>query len=567
MCGRCPAGKFQDEEGNTACKLCPPGYFCQRGATTAQPCQGGTYANRSGLASARGCTPVVAGYWAPLGSALPQPCPASGFYCPGAAADKSNTPGGSLPIELATGSSSTTEEVEVMEQEMTLDISMEDYNETAIKVNLAALYGVPVELIELGASAGSLLLKITIRTSTSEEGGSNPAALGLSLSQIVDSVNAIDSSAITSSLSMALGTNLSVTVRPPTQKRVTQVAQQIAPAGAWTTAGKIIPCPRGYYNPLPGQTYSGACIPCPQYSTTLNESSTNISQCLCLQGFNKRIIDGEPVCECPAGSEMNDGASCSPCGLGTFKATRGNIKCTSCPVFGSTTAERGADDEALCVCDVGTFRAESVLKNISVAIDMGDAVESSGSFTFTCEPCVNVHETKSIEMTDCSLPGASLDKMPIRPGYWRQSRTSRFVRTCLFAGNASCIGGTNISQQCATGYRGPFCNLCTVGYYGGRGGSCERCDGDPAVAIGAAVGAAVGSLILLAFLLARWKKHFAEVIRDLLEIASTELHSGINEGSAVNFATVFNVLEYVPMHTLNATTHDFSLSPQLEKRS
>lgn len=304
-CSRCPAGTFQDAEGQTSCKPCEPGYFCPQGATTGQPCKGGTYANRTGLESAKACTPVLAGYWAPLGSALPEPCPASGFYCPGAASDSRF--GGSLPIELATGSSSTIEEVEVVEQEMTLDISIEEYNETAVKLELALLYGVPPEYIELGATPGSLQLKITIKPPPASAGES---ASSISLTDIVASMQAVDSSSITRSLSTALGTNITVTVSPPQQKTVAQVAQKTAPAGAWTTAGKIIPCPVGYYNPLPGQTYSGACLPCPQYSTTLNESSTSISQCLCLQGFEKSIVDGNPVCECAAGLEINDGSRC-----------------------------------------------------------------------------------------------------------------------------------------------------------------------------------------------------------------------------------------------------------------
>ena len=43
------------------------------------------------------------GYWAPTGSALPEPC-FSGFICPGAANDEVNDPPGSKPIILEVGS-------------------------------------------------------------------------------------------------------------------------------------------------------------------------------------------------------------------------------------------------------------------------------------------------------------------------------------------------------------------------------------------------------------------------------------------------------------------------------
>ena len=72
----------------------------------------------------------------PLGSALPEPCPPTGFYCPGAANDETNDPPGSKPIIVSVGAQTATVEVEVVEQQMTLDISIDEYNETAVKVRV-----------------------------------------------------------------------------------------------------------------------------------------------------------------------------------------------------------------------------------------------------------------------------------------------------------------------------------------------------------------------------------------------------------------------------------------------
>ena len=82
----------------------------------------------------------------------------------------------------------------------------------------------------------------------------------------------------------------------------------LCPAGAFCGKATVIPtaCPEGSYCIVGSPTPAS----CPQYSTTLNESSTSISQCLCLQGFEKSIVDGNPVCECAAGLEINDGARC-----------------------------------------------------------------------------------------------------------------------------------------------------------------------------------------------------------------------------------------------------------------
>ena len=51
---------------------------------------------------------VAAGFWAPLGSSVPKPCPEMGFYCPGALFDTVNDVGGSEPIIMPVGQSTTT---------------------------------------------------------------------------------------------------------------------------------------------------------------------------------------------------------------------------------------------------------------------------------------------------------------------------------------------------------------------------------------------------------------------------------------------------------------------------
>ena len=89
--------------------------------------------------------------WAPLGSAVPEDCPASGFYCPGAAADTINDPPGSKAIIIPVGDSTTTEteEVEVVTQEMTLDVTCDSFDIEAVKQALALQYGVDPSLITI----------------------------------------------------------------------------------------------------------------------------------------------------------------------------------------------------------------------------------------------------------------------------------------------------------------------------------------------------------------------------------------------------------------------------------
>ena len=58
------------------------------------------------------CTPAPRGKWAPLGSAVAEDCPASGFYCPGALRD--DLYGGAKPIIMPVGQSTETQEVQTV---------------------------------------------------------------------------------------------------------------------------------------------------------------------------------------------------------------------------------------------------------------------------------------------------------------------------------------------------------------------------------------------------------------------------------------------------------------------
>ena len=70
---------------------------------------GGTYGNATGLIQESQCLAVYAEYWAPVATAIPKLCPASGFICPGAAQDTVSEVPGSEPVLVAEGG--TSEEV------------------------------------------------------------------------------------------------------------------------------------------------------------------------------------------------------------------------------------------------------------------------------------------------------------------------------------------------------------------------------------------------------------------------------------------------------------------------
>ena len=76
-----------------------------------------------GLVTSGGCIKVTRGFWAPMASKEPEPCPASGFFCPGWEDDGVNDPPGSKPIIVSQGGATVEQKVEVVQQELTLDMA------------------------------------------------------------------------------------------------------------------------------------------------------------------------------------------------------------------------------------------------------------------------------------------------------------------------------------------------------------------------------------------------------------------------------------------------------------
>ena len=154
--------------------------------------------------------------------------------------------GGSLPLELSIGASSRTDEVDAVEQQVTLDISIEEYNETVIRLALAALYGVPIERISLAVAAGSVQLTVTIRSDLPLNGSATEgsSASQLSSTGIATAIGMVDSAALGTSLGAALGMSVSVLSSSVRQTTISQVTEFVVGPGKWTTAGRVIPCPK-----------------------------------------------------------------------------------------------------------------------------------------------------------------------------------------------------------------------------------------------------------------------------------------------------------------------------------
>ncbi|PIK35709.1 hypothetical protein BSL78_27465 [Apostichopus japonicus] len=103
---RCENGTYQDVEGESSCKECPQGYFCDNTVEpvvlnndttrcpsghycppgtrydTEYPCPIGTFNNLTGLGYISQCSPCLGGYYCPTpGMVYPEDLCAEGFYC------------------------------------------------------------------------------------------------------------------------------------------------------------------------------------------------------------------------------------------------------------------------------------------------------------------------------------------------------------------------------------------------------------------------------------------------------------------------------------------------------
>ena len=128
-CKLCNRGEYQPAYQSTSCEPCRMASFCPtEGASSPNPCPGGTYSNRTGLVEELSCTSVEAGEWAPTGSTRPEPCPASGFRCPGRSADDVNKVPGSKPILVDSGDTTRKVEVETVTFELALALNPGDFD-------------------------------------------------------------------------------------------------------------------------------------------------------------------------------------------------------------------------------------------------------------------------------------------------------------------------------------------------------------------------------------------------------------------------------------------------------
>ena len=480
-CSPCAAGSFMSVSGQSSCLRCPAGFVCTSQATAAVPCPGGTFGNNSGLRDFSECKDVPPGFYAQAGSIAPTPCPSWGF-CPGRRADQMNDEAGSIPVVIPEGQRTTTV-TKVVEQainqtvlELPLRVEVADveaFNDTAVRIRVADLLGLPLHAVSLSFEASRR--RLDLRTALSRRLATLDFIVTIPDEPAVNITSAASvwSSKSLSTLSAELGMDVAAAPSPvvtieTTVQYVTVATLVVAecPPGSWGAGGECVPCSKGTFRP--GDTNATGCLDCPD-------------------GTYQPFSGGSECMACGAGNYSANPLSCERCQAGEFCEEGASVG-TRCPI-GFTTKGRGAKSQSECGCYGGEYEVVS---------DEGNR---------TCEKC------DPIAMV-CNEPAITVFELLVAPGFWRQHNWSApgqkgpgsskdgSVLPCHT--KEACLGGVDpyADSFCAPSQQGPHCAVCRDGYFGGGDGAlCEPCEGYAALTFLPMVIIGTGLLFLLAYIL------------------------------------------------------------------
>ena len=138
-------------------------------------------------------------------------------------------------------------------------------------------------------------------------------------------------------------------------------------------------------------------------------------------------------------------------------------------------------DPPNCVYACGKARYSVAALNVADAM-VGEA---------QCEECLTG--------ATCGGLVSSIRTLPLQHGYWRASWKSREIKQC--PRSELCVGGSDSLDYCTENHRGPFCRLCSDGYFI-QGDKCMACDDAKAhspASIALMVAAAISVFTLIAY--------------------------------------------------------------------
>ena len=124
-----------------------------------------------------------------------------------------------------------------------------------------------------------------------------------------------------------------------------------------------------------------------------------------------------------------------------------------------------ANHEACVHCHAGTSEAAPGVRLSCTACERGSFAPAEGSLS--CGSCANGQVALIRGSTACIVcpTGATCDdtsSLIVNPGMWRTSADSLGIYECPFGPHA-CLGGNATNENCADGYGGVLCAVCSNG--------------------------------------------------------------------------------------------------------
>lgn len=273
------------------------------------------------------------------------------------------------------------------------------------------------------------------------------------------------------------------------------------PAGFECLKGTVVPvnCSMGDYCPcaprhlnqhilanldspvhIRGRTGSPAGVPCAEGK----------------YGARRGLREAGECSECPPGHYCSSGNKIA-CTKDTYTdeadAMRSDISaCHQCPSHAVSPAESAGLYSCECAARYFDNRTD-----YEIASDRG-AANSTGARCVLCP----------VPGTICTEPNMTLERLPLKTGYWRVSTTSLDLRSCPDRGHneSGCVGGDG--DPCKEELFGPYCLLCrnSTRFYDEEASTCLECGEGrglhPVHAMLIFVGA-LASLLLLYYLVRR----------------------------------------------------------------
>ena len=444
------------------------------------------------------------GEWAPTGASKPEPCPESGFRCPGRSGDDVNVPPGSKPIIVNAGDTTEKVEVETVTFDLALDLNPGDFDaqmEQRLVERLALLYGVNASMISVEAtianngrrltstlaptSAAAVLASTLDATTFAASGASTAVAADAADADDDDGDDLLRRLSHEGTAHSSLLLTVTILVPPPEPEAAADGGQPDGgsdppPAADGTAGGSAGSTPAVSSERMKEEAQLFARRVGALNTGNFSQGTfahTNFSLGVCAYLFNVTGANSTIVSDAQVNTITKEVSVSCPkgywCSAGlTVACTQGSYNdlfdqnyagaCKPCPK-GITTVYDAAISAGECsVIDLDYFTTSFCSPG---TYDTAPAW-SAGAMCAQCEASMLCGENAS---------ALTLATVPLRPHHWRLSNLTAKTYDC---GDASaCLGGADSSAYCKEGHQGPRCKWCSDSsrYYDAETASCKEC--------------------------------------------------------------------------------------------